>query len=176
VWYRARGNSAEFGDRELGIRKVFRGGMLRIPDRPGRSRRSPTPVISADRWLREAAPAASSLRRRCDARLRPMASRLARAHGSQAAGAGSSTRRSSCWRRGPRSIQADQPRLQHLSQRLPDLGPADARLAFEEQRSPEPGRQTERHRQSLIGDVADIGEVALQRRVVERHKLAELSG
>ena len=37
------------------------------------------------------------------------------------------------------------------------------------QRPPQPDHQTKRHCQRVVGDIANIGEVSLQRRVVERH-------
>jgi hypothetical protein len=65
------------------------------------------------------------------------------------------------------ALQADEPRPQHLGQRFADFGLADPGFSFDQQRPPEPDHQTKRH--CLVRDIADIGEVALQRRVVERH-------
>ena len=56
------------------------------------------------------------------------------------------------------ALQADQFGAVHGGERLCDLGLADARLAFEQQRALEELHQPQRGRDVAVGDVADRGE------------------
>jgi hypothetical protein len=51
------------------------------------------------------------------------------------------------------ALQADEPRAAGSGDRLRDLGLADARLALDEQRQPQVGREEQRRRQGAVGEV-----------------------
>src|SRR5712671_7160829 len=71
------------------------------------------------------------------------------------------------------ALQADELGPMHGSQRLGDLGLADAGLALEQQRPLEVFHQPERRRDVAVGDVADGGEAVGDVFAVEGHWLSD---
>ena len=88
----------------------------------------------------------------------PRSDRRPRPPAGAAAGGSSPTRRRPGRRRCPRSTAAGRAAAGPAGQHLGHLGLADAGLALEQQRPPQPQRQEDRRGQTLVGQVVVVGE------------------
>jgi hypothetical protein len=74
------------------------------------------------------------------------------------------------------ALEPDQPRVEHLGERLRRLGLADARLSFEEQRLRQAQREEERGREPIVGQVVDVAQSGLERLDVGHRRAHRVDG